>query len=87
MSSAFYVRMSVADRPGVLAGVASVFGEEQLSIRTVLQSGSGAEASLVMILHEGIEERMDRAMARIRVLDDVRGEPVVLRVLGSGEGG
>jgi homoserine dehydrogenase len=84
--SAFYVRMSVADRPGVLARVASIFGDEGLSIRTVVQSGAGAEARLVMVLHEGVEERMDRAMARIRGLDDVRSEPVVLRVLGSGEG-
>jgi homoserine dehydrogenase len=87
VGSAFYARMSVADRPGVLARVASIFGEEHLSIRTVVQSGAGEEASLVLVLHEGVEERMERAMARIRVLDDVRGEPVVLRVLGSGEGG
>ncbi|WP_217913122.1 homoserine dehydrogenase [Miltoncostaea marina] len=86
-TSAFYVRMSVADRPGVLARVASVFAEEGLSIRTVVQSGSGDEASLVLILHAGLERRMEAAMARVRALDDVRGEPVVLRVLGSGEGG
>jgi hypothetical protein len=52
-----------------------------------VQSGSGDEASLVLILHEGLEDSMQRAVARIRALDDVRGEPVMLRVLGSGEGG
>jgi len=30
---------------------------------------------------------MDAAVARVRALDDVRGEPVLLRVLGDGEGG
>jgi homoserine dehydrogenase len=86
VSSAFYVRMSVTDRPGVLARVASVFGDEGLSIRTVLQSGTGDAARLVLVLHEGVEGRMRRALGTVRALDDVRGEPVMLRVLGSGEG-
>jgi homoserine dehydrogenase len=85
--SAFYLRTSVADRPGVLARVAQIFADEGLSILTVVQSGSGDEASLVLVLHEGLEESMQRAVARIRVLDDVRGDPVMLRVLGSGAGG
>jgi homoserine dehydrogenase len=87
VTSAFYMRMSVADRPGVLARIASIFAEEELSIRTVSQSGSGDEARLVLVLHEGREERMEAALARIRALDDRRGEPVVLRVIGSGAGG
>ena len=79
--------MSVADRPGVLARIASIFGDEELSIRSVVQSGSGDEARLVLIIHSGPEERMERALARVRALGDVRGEPVMIRVLGSGEGG
>lgn len=85
--SAFYVRMSVADRPGVLARIASVFAEEDLSIRSVVQSGSGDEASLVLVLHRGAERRMAEALARVGALSDVRGTPVMIRVLGSGEGG
>ena len=86
--SAFYLRMSVADRPGVLARVATIFADEELSIRTVVQSGSGDEARLVLVLHSGPEARMRRRPSRgCAALDDVRGEPVMLRVLGSGEGG
>ena len=85
--SAFYLRTEVADRPGVLARIASIFAEEDLSILSVVQSGSGDEASLVLILHEGLEDSMRRAVARIGGLDIVRGELVMLRVLGSGEGG
>lgn len=86
VTSAFYVRMSVSDRPGVLARVASIFAEEQLSIRTVVQSGTGDEARLVLVLHAGVESRMRAALARVGALDEVHGEPVMLRVLGSGEG-
>jgi homoserine dehydrogenase len=85
--SAFYVRTSVADRPGVLARVAQIFADEGLSILSVVQSGSGDEARLVLVIHQGLEESMQRAVAGIRALDDVRGDPVMLRVLGSGEGG
>jgi homoserine dehydrogenase len=87
VDSAFYVRMAVNDRPGVLARVAAVFGEAQLSIRTVVQSGTGDEARLVLVLHSGPEQRMAQALERIRSLDEVLGEPVMLRVLGSGAGG
>jgi homoserine dehydrogenase len=87
VESAFYVRMAVNDRPGVLARVAAVFGEAQLSIRTVVQSGTGDEARLVLVLHSGPEERMAQALERIRSLDEVLDEPVMLRVLGSGAGG
>jgi homoserine dehydrogenase len=87
VESAFYVRMAVDDRPGVLARVAAVFGEAELSIRTVVQSGTGDQARLVLVLHSGPEARMTQALERIRALDEVRGEPVMLRVLGSGEGG
>jgi homoserine dehydrogenase len=87
VESAFYVRMAVNDRPGVLARVAAVFGEAQLSIRTVVQSGTGDEARLVLVLHSGPEERMAQALERIRSLDEVLGAPVMLRVLGSGAGG
>jgi homoserine dehydrogenase len=86
VSSAFYVRMSVTDRPGVLARVASVFGEEGLSIRTVVQRGTGDEARLVLVLHEGPEGRLRRALERVGSLDEVGAPPVMLRVLGSGEG-
>ncbi len=79
--------MFVADRPGVLARIASAFGDEGLSIRSVVQSGSGDEARLVLIIHAGREDRMDAAVKRLGALEVVRGEPVVLRVLGDGEGG
>jgi homoserine dehydrogenase len=85
--SAFYVRTEVADRPGVLAAIARVFADEDLSILSVVQRGSGDEASLVLILHAGPEDAMQRAVSRVAALDVVRGDPVVLRVLGSGEGG
>jgi homoserine dehydrogenase len=82
--SAFYLRMSVSDRPGVLARVASLVAEQGLSIRTVVQKGQGDAARLVLVLHAGEEARMQAALADLRTLPDVRDAPVMLRVLEDG---
>jgi len=84
--SAFYLRLSVLDRPGVLARVAAIFGEEDVSIRTVLQKGEDDRARLVMVLHPCPEGRVVAAVERVAALSDVRDEPVLLRALGTGEG-
>ncbi len=80
-SSAFYVRLRVSDRPGVLAQIASVFAEAEISIGSVIQQGEGDAARLVLVTHETQERRMNTAISAIRDVTDVRGEPVVVRVL------
>jgi len=84
LESAFYLRLQVADEPGVLARVASVLGDCGVSILTVLQRGEGEAARLVMILHRGPESRVTDAIARLRDLTDVRDEPVLIHVVGDG---
>ena len=61
--SAFYLRLMVLDQPGVLAAVARVFGDEGVSIRTVVQKGEGDEARLVLVLHRAPERRVLRALS------------------------
>jgi homoserine dehydrogenase len=70
-SSQFYISLDVADRPGVLAQVATVFAEHGVSIRSVLQRGKGEEAQLVLVTH------LAREGAVQRVLEGLRGLPVV----------
>ena len=67
----YYVALDVADRPGVLAQVATVFAEHGVSIRSVLQRGKGEEAQLVLVTH------LAREGAVQQVLDGLRGLPVV----------
>jgi homoserine dehydrogenase len=80
-ASAFYVRLRVVDRPGVLARIATVFADADLSIRSVIQRGEGDGARLVLVTHVGSEARMNAALHAMRAMDDVRGEPVLLRLL------
>jgi homoserine dehydrogenase len=79
--SAFYVRLRVVDRPGVLARIATVFANSGLSIRSVIQRGEGDGARLVLVTHMGSEARMNAALDAMRDMEEVRGEPVLLRLL------
>ena len=48
VESAFFIRVSVSDKAGVLAAIASVFGEHGVSIASMIQRGQGDEAELVL---------------------------------------
>lgn len=78
--SRFFLRIRVADRPGVLARVAAEFGEEGVSIRSMVQEGGGDAAELVFLLHPAREARFFDALERLLALDEVQGEPGVIRV-------
>ena len=85
LESAFYLRLEVADQPGVLARVSSVLGESDVSILTVLQRGEGESARLVMILHRAPEGRVRQATSCLADMPEVREQPVLITVVGSGE--
>ncbi len=85
LESAFYLRLQVADEPGVLARISAVLGESGVSILTVVQRGEGAGARLVMILHRTPEALVHDALARLREMPEVGADPVLIHVVGSGE--
>jgi len=67
-----YLRLQVADRPGVLAAIAKVFGEEGVSLSSVLQmDASGETAEIVWLTHPAQEGRMRRSLARLEKLPEV----------------
>jgi homoserine dehydrogenase len=78
----YSVRLSVSDRPGVLAEIASVFGEQAVSIKSVWQEGTGETAQLVFITHAARERDVQRTVAQLRSLRSVRDITSVLRVEG-----
>jgi len=79
--SAFYLHMEVADRPGVLAQIAQVLGEHEISVKSVVQKGLGDNARLVMVVHPVLESRFEAARAHIAGLDFLRSAPRAIRVL------
>ena len=80
--SAYYLNVEVDDRPGVLASVAAVFGEHEVSIRSMEQEGLGSEARLVFITHGARERDVRATLHDLRSLEAVRAVGSVLRVIG-----
>jgi homoserine dehydrogenase len=81
ISSAFYLHLEVADRPGVLASIADVLGRNEVSVRSVVQRGMGDDARLVMVMHEGPESRFFAALEEIATLEFLRAQPRAIRVI------
>ena len=78
---AFYLHLEVDDRPGVLAQVAEVLGDNGVSVRSVVQRGLGGEAQLIMVMHPVSEKRFGAALERIAKLDFLRSPPRSIRVI------
>jgi len=79
----YYLNVDVVDRPGVLAAVATVFGEHSVSIRSMEQAGLGDEARLIFITHSARERDMQATVAGLHQLDAVKRVGSLLRVLGA----
>jgi homoserine dehydrogenase len=79
--SSFYLHLEVADEPGVLARIADVLGRNEVSVRSVVQRGTGDEARLVMVMHPCLESRFGAALDEIAPLDFVRAAPRAIRVI------
>jgi len=69
----FYLRMTVDDRPGVLATIATIFGEEGVSIQSLLQtSASEDQAEIVWLTHQTKQRQMHRSLERLEARPEVR---------------
>jgi len=78
--TAWYLRIEVADRPGVLAQVAAAFGDCGVSIRLVWQEGRGDDATLVVVTHRTREADQRRAALALTGLEVVREVAATYRV-------
>ncbi len=79
--SGFYLHLEVADEPGVLAEVAQVLAQHEVSVKSVVQRGLSEQARLVMVTHPVLESRFFAAVAQIAGLDAIRRPPRAIRVI------
>jgi homoserine dehydrogenase len=77
----YFFAMQVTDRPGVFAKVAAVFGEESVSIASIVQKSRGAVADVVLLTHEAQEAAVRRVTNRLRTMEVVGGVDSVIRVV------
>jgi homoserine dehydrogenase len=78
----YYVLLDVVDAPGVLAAVASTFGNHDVSIKSVWQEDTGDLAQLLLITHAARERDVQATLRELRGLDVVRDVASVMRVEG-----
>ncbi len=82
ISSKYYIRFSVADKPGVLAEITKLFGENNISIETILQRPSATEnVNLLLSTHTAIEGDIQKVIAISEKLDFVTAKPVMIRIV------
>jgi len=79
---AYYVRLMVVDRPGVIADVTAALRDEQVSMESMLQRGRAPDEAVPVVLttHETEEASMRRALARIASLNTVVEPPHMIRI-------
>ena len=78
--SSWFIRLSVKDEPGVLATIASLFGDNNVSIESVIQEGRGDNAELVLVTHEAAEEDLTSSIDSIANLESVSSVTSTIRV-------
>ena len=81
--SRYYIRVEVADKPGVLAVIARSFGDHDVSIASVIQKetdDAAQTAELVIVTHAAREESVQESLAQIEGLDDVKQVANLIRV-------
>jgi homoserine dehydrogenase len=79
--SPFYFRLSVEDRPGVLAHVAEALAEREISIARIMQHQNGDGASIHVVTHEARSGSLDDALAAMDAFGDVRRRSHPLSVI------
>jgi homoserine dehydrogenase len=80
--SEYYLRISVEDRPGVIAQIAGILGEHSIGISSILQpeGDEGATVPLVLMIHRATNGQMSGALAKISALACVKKAPRMIRV-------
>ena len=73
----YFIRINVTDEAGVLAKIAKIFGDNNVSIASVLQNGNSSEGSVPMIFvtHEAHENDIKNAL---KLIEDVNGVRSIL---------
>ncbi|WP_439550566.1 homoserine dehydrogenase [Falsiroseomonas sp.] len=79
---AYYLRLMVVDRPGVIADVTAALRDNAISLESMLQRGRapGEAVPVVVTTHDCEESQMRAAIARIEALEAVVEKPAMIRI-------
>ncbi len=79
--ASYYLRMTLLDKPGALAKIATCLGEAGVSIDQMRQYGhSGTHAPVLIVTHKATRDDIDHAVQRFSATGVLVGAPVALRI-------
>ena len=77
----YYLRMTLLDKPGALAKIATCLGEAGVSIDQMRQYGhQGANAPVLIVTHKAAPDDLAHAMTRFAATGVLVGQPVAIRI-------
>jgi homoserine dehydrogenase len=78
-----YIRFTVADRPGVLAEIATAMRDSGVSIESMVQHSADEDGSvqLVIVTHRCMERKVTDALNRLKGSDSLIGDPMLIHIL------
>ena len=79
----YYLRLNVEDRPGVIADIAHILKDENISVKSLLQheTNPGKAVPLVITTQATVETAMTRSLEKIAQLDCVLETPNMIRIV------
>lgn len=82
ITSRYYLRLSVTDKPGVLAKISAILGAAKIGISSVIQpeGHEGDSVPLILMIHDATNAAMQKALAKMARLPAIKGKPVMFRV-------
>jgi homoserine dehydrogenase len=83
VETSYYLRMRVADRPGVLADITRLLARSKISIGAMVQKEPGegeSRVDIVMLTHRALEKDVDAALEKIEKLQSVVGRVTRIRL-------
>jgi homoserine dehydrogenase len=83
VETAYYLRLTVADEPGVLADITRILADAAISIDAVLQrepAEGEQRTDIILLTHRTIERQVDAAIARIEALSTVLSKAIRIRL-------
>ena len=83
VETAYYLRLRVADEPGVLADITRILADARISIDAVLQrepEEGEHQTDIILLTHRTIEKQVDQAIARIEALSTVLSKAIRIRL-------
>ncbi len=83
IESRYYLRLAVADQPGVLAKITEILGKRRISISACIQHEGHENESvqLVIVTHQALQGDMQDAINEFQKLDVVKDKPVCIHVV------